>query len=70
MQAIEWYSRPIVSGQRDRSRHRRNKGYGEAHTNWRAQIEKQVRTRKECEALRGTHILEGPGKTSQDMEIM
>ena len=37
----------------------------EALTNWRAQMEREVRTQKECEPVRGTHILETPnGETS------
>src|SRR6267142_2058357 len=50
-------------------------GYGKnlteqgALTNWRAQTDRQVRTRKESDRVRGTHKLESAdGQTSQDIE--
>jgi len=37
---------------------------------WRAQVERQVRTRKQCEPA-GAHILEGPdGETCHNIERM
>ena len=70
MRASRGHSRPGQSGNRDRSGHGRNDGQRGSPTNWRAQIQRQVRTPKECEP-RGTYVLESPDtKTSQDTERM
>ena len=57
------------------SRGRHKSGHGKkqmkqgALTNWRPQGEGQVRTQKETDQVRGTHILEtAAGGTSQDTE--
>jgi hypothetical protein len=54
---------------RDKSGHGKNPSERRALTNWRAQTEGQVRTRKESERPRGTHFLESADRgTSQDAE--
>ena len=53
----------------DKSGHRKNVTEQGALTSWRPQREGQVRTQKESDQARGTHILETTeGGTSQDME--
>src|SRR5579863_7245980 len=71
MQASEGSSQTGEPRQRDKSGHGKNTSQRGALTDWRAQMERQVRTRKECEPVRGTHGLESPdGEASQDTEGM
>jgi hypothetical protein len=52
---------------RDKSGHEKNARGPGAITIWRAQAEGQIKTRKECERARDTHILESADRgTSQD----
>jgi len=54
---------------RDKSGHRNKLSKQGALTFWRVQRERQVRTQKQTEQARGTHILESAeGETSQDTE--
>jgi len=51
----------------DKSGHGRKLSESGTLTNWRVQMDKQVRTQKESEQARGTHFLESTdGWTSQD----
>ena len=53
----------------DKSGHGKKVTKKGALTNWRGQREGQVRTWKESDQARGTHVLEmAEGGTSQDME--
>ena len=71
MRASEGHSRSVESRHKDKSGHGNNASQEGALTSWRAQKQGQVRTRKECEPGRDTHILESPDtKTSQDTERM
>src|SRR5437879_5034517 len=71
MRASEGHSRPGEPRHRDKLGHRKNMSQRGALTSWRAQTQRQVRTRKECEQARGTHVLESPDtETSQDTERM
>ena len=69
MQASTGHSHPGEPRWRDKSGHGTNAIQQGALTNWRAQMERQVRTWKECKPAMGTHKLESPDrKTSQDMD--
>ena len=71
MRASEGHSRPREPRHKDKSGHGKNASQRGALTNWRAQKQRQVRTRKECDPARGTHQLESPDiETSQDAEGM
>jgi hypothetical protein len=71
MRASKGHSRPGEPRQKNKSGCRKHVSQQGALTNLRAQTEKQVRTLKECEPARGTHVLEGPGReTSQNTERM
>jgi hypothetical protein len=71
MRASEGHSRPGEPRHRDKSEHGNNASQRGALTSWRAQTQRQVRTRKQCEPARGTHALESPDtETSQDTETM
>src|SRR6267142_4938710 len=55
--------------QTDKSGHRKNLTKQGALTSWGVQMDRQVRTQKESNQLRGTHRLKSTdGQTSQDME--
>src|SRR6266850_417191 len=65
----EGHSRPGECRQTDKSGHRKNSTERGALTSWRAQMDGRVRTRKESNRARGTHILESADRqTSQAME--
>jgi len=69
IQASEGHSLPGERRQMGKSGHGRNPSERGALTNWRAQMDGQVRTRKESKRVRGTHELESAdGRTSQDTE--
>jgi len=71
MWAREGHSPTGEPRHRDKSDHGKNVSQRGVLTSWRAQTEGRVRTRKECEPLRGTHQLESTdGETSQDTEEM
>src|SRR6267142_726512 len=65
----EGHSHPGERRWTDKSGHGKNLTERGALTNWRAQTDGQVRTRKESDRARGTHRLESAdGQTSQDTE--
>ena len=71
MRASKGHSLSRKPRQRDKSEHRRNASQQGALTSWRTQTQRQVRTWKECEPARGTHVLESPDtETCQDTERM
>jgi hypothetical protein len=71
MRASEGHSHPREPRRRGKSRYRKDASQRRALTNCRVQVGRHVRTRKECETGRGTHVLESPDRgTSQDRERM
>src|SRR6266850_408285 len=69
IRASEGHSLPGEHRWMDKSGHGRNLSEQGALTFWRAQMDGQVRTRKESERVRGTHFLESTdGWASQDTE--
>src|SRR6266850_2159102 len=63
------HSHPEEYRGRDKSGHGNKQSKQGALTFWRVQRERQVRTQKQTEQARGTHILESAeGETSQDTE--
>ena len=71
MQASEGHSHPAEPKQRDKSEHKKNVSQRGALTFWRAHMERQVKTQKECKPARPTYFLESPDReTSQDTERM
>src|SRR6267142_1397843 len=68
IQLSERHSQTGEHRQTDKSGHRKNLTERGALTSWRVQMDRQVRTWKESNRVRGTHILESTdGQTSQDM---
>ena len=55
-------SRPGEPRRREKSGHGKNANKQGALTFWRVQMERQVRTLRECESARGTHHLESPDR--------
>ena len=69
--SAEGHSHPGEPRHRDKSGHGNNVSQQGVLTSWRAQTQRQVRTRKECGPAEGTHKLESTDtKMSQDMERM
>src|SRR6267142_1410159 len=69
IRASEGHSHSGERRRTDKSGHGRNLSKQGALTSWRAQMDGQVRTRKESEQARGTHKLESADRrTSQDTE--
>jgi hypothetical protein len=65
------HSRTGECRQTDKSEHGKNPTQRAALTLWKAQMDRQVRTRKECDTARGTHKLESAhGQTSQETEVI
>jgi len=58
IQVSKGHSLPVKHRWMDKSGHRRNPSKQGALTDWRAQTDRQVRTQKEYEQARGTHVLE------------
>ena len=69
IQLSEGHSHTGVCRQMDKSEHRKNLTEQRALTYWRVQPDRQVRTQKESDQAKGTHILErAAGQTSEDTE--